>query len=62
MDEQKDGLNYLVSKDDKIWNCGEGINDSVYSRFKSINEGVAAFSNHGGKTGSGVSSFMQQGK
>ncbi|KAI4357454.1 hypothetical protein L6164_001402 [Bauhinia variegata] len=47
-------FDYSVSKDDQIWNCGEGTNGSVHSRFKPIGDGVA-LSNHGG----GLSSFMQ---
>ncbi|QHO60215.1 Protein OBERON [Arachis hypogaea] len=49
-----DNFDYSVSKDDQIWNCGEGTNGSVHSRFKPIGDGVG-FSNHGG----GISSFMQ---
>jgi hypothetical protein len=45
-------FDYSVSKDDQIWNCGEGTNGSVHSRFKPIGDGVA-LSNHG------LSSFMQ---
>ncbi|KAI4313659.1 hypothetical protein L6164_026618 [Bauhinia variegata] len=47
-------FDYSVSKDDQIWNCGEGTNGSVHSRFKPMGDGVA-LSNHGG----GISSFMQ---
>lgn len=54
-----DNFDYSVSKDDQIWNCGEGTNGSVHSRFKPIGDGVA-LSNHGGG-GGGLSSFMQQG-
>ncbi|XP_059655298.1 protein OBERON 3-like isoform X2 [Cornus florida] len=32
---------------DQIWNCGEGTNGSVHSRFRPIGDGVA-LSNHGG--------------
>uniref|UniRef100_A0A803M7M6 Protein OBERON 3 n=1 Tax=Chenopodium quinoa TaxID=63459 RepID=A0A803M7M6_CHEQI len=32
---------------DQIWNCGEGTNGSVHSRFKPIGDGVS-LSNHGG--------------
>ncbi|KAK7359503.1 hypothetical protein VNO77_01463 [Canavalia gladiata] len=49
-----DNFDYSVSKDDQIWNCGEGTNGSVHSRFKPIGDGVA-LSNHG----AGLSSFMQ---
>ncbi|KAK7319152.1 hypothetical protein RJT34_03870 [Clitoria ternatea] len=42
-----DNFDYSVSKDDQIWNCGEGTNGSVHSRFKPIGDGVALF-NHGG--------------
>ncbi|ONI31885.1 hypothetical protein PRUPE_1G336600 [Prunus persica] len=45
---------YSVGKDDQIWNCGEGTNGSVHSRFKPIGDGVA-LSNHGG----GIYSLMQ---
>ncbi|KAK7399903.1 hypothetical protein VNO78_11098 [Psophocarpus tetragonolobus] len=50
-----DNFEYSVSKDDQIWNCGEGTNGSVHSRFKPIGDGVG-LSNHGG---AGISSFMQ---
>ncbi|CAJ1935450.1 unnamed protein product [Sphenostylis stenocarpa] len=49
-----DNFEYSVSKDDQIWNCGEGTNGSVHSRFKPIGDGVA-LCNHG----AGISSFMQ---
>ncbi|XP_027341094.1 protein OBERON 3 [Abrus precatorius] len=49
-----DNFEYSLSKDDQIWNCGEGTNGSVHSRFKPIGDGVA-LSNHG----AGLSSFMQ---
>ncbi|XP_045820580.1 protein OBERON 3 [Trifolium pratense] len=55
-----DNFDYSVSKDDQIWNCGEGTNGSVHSRFKPIGDGVVALSNHGGG-GTSLSSFMQQG-
>ncbi|CAN6549700.1 unnamed protein product [Malus baccata var. baccata] len=45
---------YSVGKDDQIWNCGEGTNGSVHSRFKPIGDGVG-LSNHGG----GILSMMQ---
>ncbi|PON56390.1 Protein OBERON [Trema orientale] len=45
---------YSVGKDDQIWNCGEGTNGSVHSRFKPVGDGVA-LSNHGG----GLYSLMQ---
>ncbi|KAF7808512.1 protein OBERON 3 [Senna tora] len=48
-------FDYSVSKDDHIWNCGEGTNGSVHSRFKPIGDGVA-LSNHGG---GGLNSLMQ---
>ncbi|XP_038907207.1 protein OBERON 3 [Benincasa hispida] len=38
---------YSVGRDDHIWNCGEGTNGSVHSRFKPLGDGVA-LSNHGG--------------
>ncbi|XP_061373811.1 protein OBERON 3-like [Gastrolobium bilobum] len=49
-----DNFDYSVSKDDQIWNCGEGTNGSVHSRFKPIGDGVALSNNFGG-----LSSFMQ---
>ncbi|XP_059649804.1 protein OBERON 3 [Cornus florida] len=39
---------------DQIWNCGEGTNGSVHSRFRPIGDGVA-LSNHGG----GIFPLMQ---
>lgn len=30
---------YSVGKDDPIWNCGEGTNGSVHSRFKPVGDG-----------------------
>lgn len=54
-----ENFEFSMSKDDHIWNCGEGTNGSVHSRFKPIGDGVLALSNHGG--GTGISSFMQQG-
>ncbi|XP_004297404.1 PREDICTED: protein OBERON 3 [Fragaria vesca subsp. vesca] len=36
-----------VGKDDQIWNCGEGTNGSVHSRFKPIGDGVG-LANPGG--------------
>ncbi|KAG5057929.1 hypothetical protein JHK86_012925 [Glycine max] len=53
-----DNFDYSVSKDDQIWNCGEGTNGSVHSRFKPIGDGLVGLSNHGGAAG-GISSFMQ---
>ncbi|KAK7257575.1 hypothetical protein RIF29_31636 [Crotalaria pallida] len=41
-----------------MWNCGEGTNGSVHSRFKPIGDSGVAFSNHG-CGGGGFSSFMQ---
>ncbi|KAM5566955.1 protein OBERON 3 [Rosa sericea] len=38
---------YSVGKDDQIWNCGEGTNGSVHSRFKPIGDGVG-LANPGG--------------
>ncbi|KAL2541349.1 Protein OBERON 3 [Abeliophyllum distichum] len=41
---------------DQIWNCGEGTNGSVHSRFRPIGDGSVAFSNHevgGGSFGLG---------
>ncbi|CAA3020971.1 OBERON 3 [Olea europaea subsp. europaea] len=31
---------------DQIWNCGEGTNGSVHSRFRPIGDGTVVFSNH----------------
>ncbi|XP_022960211.1 protein OBERON 3-like [Cucurbita moschata] len=45
---------YSVGRDDHIWNCGEGTNGSVHSRFKPLGDGVA-LSNHG----SGLNSLLQ---
>ena len=57
-----ENFEYSVSKDDQFWNCGEGTNGSVHSRFKPIGDGVA-LANHGGGGGggggSGFNSFMQ---
>ncbi|XP_041010973.1 protein OBERON 3-like isoform X1 [Juglans microcarpa x Juglans regia] len=39
---------YSVGREDQIWNCGEGTNGSVHSRFKPIGDGVVTLSNHGG--------------
>ncbi|XP_047969667.1 protein OBERON 3 [Salvia hispanica] len=40
---------------DQIWNCGEGTNGSVHSRFRPIGDGTVAFSNHvGGGGGVGM--------
>ncbi|KZV57278.1 protein OBERON 3 [Dorcoceras hygrometricum] len=39
---------------DQIWNCGEGTNGSVHSRFKPIGDGTVALSNHGGDGGLGM--------
>ncbi|KAL0446691.1 UNVERIFIED_CONTAM: protein OBERON 3 [Sesamum latifolium] len=36
---------------DQIWNCGEGTNGSVHSRFRPIGDGTVALSNHGGGGG-----------
>ncbi|XP_073281058.1 protein OBERON 3-like [Primulina huaijiensis] len=38
-------------EDDKIWNCGEGTNGSVHSRFRPIGDGTVALSSHGGDGG-----------
>jgi len=54
-----DNFDYSASKDDQIWNCGEGTNGSVHSRFKPIGDGIVALANAGNVTG--VSSFMQPG-
>nr|GLL32843.1 protein OBERON 3 [Ipomoea trifida] len=35
---------------DQIWNCGEGTNGSVHSRFRPIGDGGVALSNHGSGT------------
>ncbi|CAM8876466.1 unnamed protein product [Rhodiola kirilowii] len=40
---------YSVGREsDQIWNCGEGTNGSVHSRFKPIGDGVG-FANQGGE-------------
>ncbi|XP_073295072.1 protein OBERON 3-like [Primulina huaijiensis] len=39
---------------DQIWNCGEGTNGSVHSRFRPIGDGTVALSNHGGDGGLGM--------
>ncbi|KAK4423351.1 protein OBERON 3 [Sesamum alatum] len=39
---------------DQIWNCGEGTNGSVHSRFRPIGDGTVALSNHGGGGGFGM--------
>lgn len=50
-----DNYEYSVGREtDQIWNCGEGTNGSVHSRFKPIGDGVS-LSNHGG----GVFALMQ---
>lgn len=49
-----ENFEYSIGKDDQIWNCGEGTNGSVHSRFKPIGDGVG-LSNHGG----GLYSLMQ---
>ncbi|KAL5069187.1 hypothetical protein RYX36_020074, partial [Vicia faba] len=54
-----ENFEFSTSKDDHIWNCGEGTNGSVHSRFKPIGDGVVGLSNHGG--GTDISLFMQQG-
>ncbi|KAG7974503.1 hypothetical protein I3843_06G051500 [Carya illinoinensis] len=46
---------YSVGRDDQIWNCGEGTNGSVHSRFKPIGDGAVTLSNHGG----GLFSMLQ---
>lgn len=46
---------YSMGRDDQIWNCGEGTNGSVHSRFKPISDGVVGLSNQGG----GIFSMMQ---
>lgn len=51
-----DNFEYSIGKDDQIWNCGEGTNGSVHSRFKPIGDGVG-LSNHGG--GGGLYALMQ---
>lgn len=49
--------NYEYSgRDDHIWNCGEGTNGSVHSRFKPLGDGSVALSNHGV---SGLNSLLQ---
>lgn len=52
-----DNFDYSVSKDDHIWNCGEGTNGSVHSRFKPIGDGVALANHVGG--GGGLNSLLQ---
>lgn len=42
---------------DQIWNCGEGTNGSVHSRFRPVGDGVT-LSNHGG----GVFALMNGGR
>ena len=49
-----ENFEYSVGRDDHIWNCGEGTNGSVHSRFKPLGDGVA-LSNHGG----GLNSLSQ---
>ncbi|KAF4348201.1 hypothetical protein G4B88_001187 [Cannabis sativa] len=49
---------YSVGKDDQIWNCGEGTNGSVHSRFQPVGDGVA-LNNHGGGGGGGLYALMQ---
>ncbi|KAH6790360.1 class I heat shock protein [Perilla frutescens var. frutescens] len=39
---------------DQIWNCGEGTNGSVHSRFRPIGDGTVALSNHGVGGGFGM--------
>lgn len=39
--------NSTENYDDQIWNCGEGTNGSVHSRFKPIGDGAVGLSNHG---------------
>ncbi|KAL8535879.1 hypothetical protein ACS0TY_011502 [Phlomoides rotata] len=39
---------------DHVWNCGEGTNGSVHSRFRPIGDGTVALSNHGGGGGFGM--------
>ncbi|XP_042502716.1 protein OBERON 3-like [Macadamia integrifolia] len=38
---------------DQIWNCGEGTNGSVHSRFRPVGEGGVALLNQGGGGGAG---------
>ncbi|KAG8382661.1 hypothetical protein BUALT_Bualt05G0100500 [Buddleja alternifolia] len=40
---------------DQIWNCGEGTNGSVHSRFRPIGDGTVGLSNHGGGGVFGIS-------
>ncbi|GAB2296927.1 hypothetical protein Dimus_031029 [Dionaea muscipula] len=47
------------AENDQIWNCGEGTNGSVHSRFRPVGDGVA-LSNHGGTT-AGVFALMNGG-
>lgn len=39
---------------DQIWNCGEGTNGSVHSRFRPIGDGTVALANPGGGGGFGM--------
>ncbi|GER51813.1 hypothetical protein STAS_29228 [Striga asiatica] len=41
----------------QIWNCGEGTNGSVHSRFRPVGDGSVALSNHGGGLGFGITNF-----
>jgi len=50
-----ENYDYSMGRDDQIWNCGEGTNGSVHSRFKPIGDGVVGLSNNGG----GLFSMMQ---
>ncbi|GAB2279921.1 hypothetical protein Dimus_014556 [Dionaea muscipula] len=46
-------------ENDQVWNCGEGTNGSVHSRFRPIGDGVALLHNHGG--GNGMLALMNGG-
>ncbi|KAL8150742.1 hypothetical protein V2J09_020550 [Rumex salicifolius] len=39
---------YSVGSHNKIWNCGEGTNGSVHSRFRPVGDGVELAGGHGG--------------
>ncbi|KAK4380573.1 hypothetical protein RND71_002435 [Anisodus tanguticus] len=43
-----ENFDYSVTGSDRIWNCGEGTNGSVHSRFRPIGDGGVTLSNHVG--------------
>jgi hypothetical protein len=51
--------NSTENYDDQIWNCGEGTNGSVHSRFKPIGDGGLNLSNHNHGGGGGLLAMMQ---